>query len=232
MKQHNFFLALITVFSVSSRTMHSMEEELTPAPLQQKECKHESPNTLIAYGANSSTDSNPTKPPTRWSIQKALLQTQAVTNHDSCTIEQKVSHDNAEHALELDHNGIEDEFREAIITGDLQRAQVLSDTRNVDVSENYKIPAVRPNTTVPTLEEQLNLMKLLLEHGSNVNSVDASGRSILHTELDNNCRPRIVELLIKYGADVNQAVESTNIKPLQLAKNQVIVQILRNAGAN
>ncbi len=78
------------------------------------------------------------------------------------------------------------------------------------------------------------LLKTLIAHGADLNSLDADGRTPLHVAADCN-RVEIVTLLIDAGADVNKREEQYGRTPLYLAiydRNLDIVKLLVAAGAD
>lgn len=76
----------------------------------------------------------------------------------------------------------------------------------------------------------IQTVQTLLNFGANVNSADTYGSTALHRVV---CYPEnlsILELLIDSGATVN-AIDSSGKTPLDYAKDESIIQILRKYGA-
>lgn len=76
------------------------------------------------------------------------------------------------------------------------------------------------------------LVKILLEHGADVNTVDQNGESALAKAVKIN-DAKLVELLIEYGADVNK-FDNNGQRALLIAKrqkNQKIINLLLANGA-
>jgi ankyrin repeat protein len=71
---------------------------------------------------------------------------------------------------------------------------------------------------VAAQENNVELIKSILQVDSNVNRVDAYGKTALHWAATNG-NPEIVELLIKHGADVNTK-DLSNQKALYYAKTK------------
>ncbi|EAX86796.1 hypothetical protein TVAG_147380 [Trichomonas vaginalis G3] len=79
-------------------------------------------------------------------------------------------------------------------------------------------------------KNNIEIVKLLINNGVNVNEMNENGETPLHSAISANCF-EVAEFLIKNGADVNKVNNSGN-SPLQIAKgNAKMVDLLIRNGA-
>lgn len=118
--------------------------------------------------------------------------------------------------------------------GDLNRATVLLD-QGADVNEGIFNGYNPLLAACWRFDAKIDMVKLLLERGANVNYRDLNRNTALNMAVSNN-RIDIVRLLLKYGAskDLTGCVHSNDlsITPLELAQmkgNVQIIQLLETA---
>jgi ankyrin repeat protein len=115
--------------------------------------------------------------------------------------------------------------------------------RGAKLEENDEAPgtavftAVRVNGIMPQTDEQIQVVKILLDHGANTGLIGIVQATALHGVVD--CMHlESARLLIEHGANVN-ATDGYGATALQLAKGndwakekdkQVMIELLRKAG--
>lgn len=104
---------------------------------------------------------------------------------------------------------------------------------DVNAVSHSKLDFIPSNTALHAAiagQRNMDVMKLLLEHGANTNIFDSNGHTCLHTAAFHDDNIEIINLLIEHGAEVNAKVEGGKTA-LDLALengNQKIAELLRS----
>ena len=139
----------------------------------------------------------------------------------------KISHENIESGLVYKKLGVTEKVEYAIRDNNLERVRQLLDI----IPINYK------RTLVVAFEDNQNIdiIRLLIEKGADVNNTDIDGNTVLHKMLSNQInRIDIADLLIQNGFDINSLNErGESIISLAISNNMIdMVRLLLNSGAN
>lgn len=94
-------------------------------------------------------------------------------------------------------------------------AFMLMNRCNVAVIEKIKSENKNRAFAEAVMTNQLDIAKLLLEHGADVNTENAKGFQLLHDAIQNN-KPKVVQFLFEHGADINKIDREGNT-PLHIA---------------
>ena len=73
------------------------------------------------------------------------------------------------------------------------------------------------------MNHDLNVISLLLKHGADPNTRDASGQTPLHVAAATNTNPAVVALLLNYGADTSLRDDADKF-PVDLAEENEVLK--------
>jgi ankyrin repeat protein len=114
-----------------------------------------------------------------------------------------------------------DYFRSLVHRNDVEDAKdLIKDVKNINIGDKYL------QQTILGLSQSIEMTKILIEAGANVNATDPNGR----TDLFHARSGEMTKVLIEAGADVN-VIDKHGYTPLVLSKNVKKTKALLEAGA-
>ena len=113
---------------------------------------------------------------------------------------------------------------------------LLEQGADVNALSHSKISFIPSNTALHAAiagERNLDVIRLLLEHGAKTDVFDSNGHTCLHTAAFHDDNEALIELLLAHGAQINARQEGKE-SPLELAiaqRNTRVEALLRRSGA-